>query len=84
MKCKQLKKRAKALGWYLIRNGGRHEVWGHDDHDHNVTIPYNAKDYVGKLILRQLAIQHSHPFVNQTVPPVDGGVVYNSDGSPKL
>ena len=56
MKCKQLKKRAKTLGWYFIRNGGRHEVWGHDDHDQNITIPYNAKDYVGKLILRQIEI----------------------------
>ncbi len=56
MKCKQLKKRAKALGWYFIRNGGCHEVWGHPKHKKRVTIPYNAKDYVGKLILRQLAI----------------------------
>ncbi len=54
MKCRQLRRHAKKLGWYIIRYGGRHEVWGHDDHDKHVTIPYNAKDYVGKLILRQL------------------------------
>ena len=56
MKCKQLRKRAKDLGWYLIRYGGRHEVWGHAKSKKHVTIPYNAKDYVGKLILRQLTV----------------------------
>ena len=71
MKCKQLRKRAKDLGWYLIRYGGRHEVWGHAKSKKHVTIPYNAKDYVGKLILRQLnnmniidfdcAISHRNP-----------------------
>jgi len=56
MKCKQIKKHAKQLGWSFIRYGGNHELWGHPNSNKHITIPYNPKDYVGKFILRQLAL----------------------------
>jgi len=56
MKCRQLRRHAKKLGWHLIRYGGKHELWGHPNSDKNITIPYNSSDRIGKLILRQLAV----------------------------
>ena len=55
MKNQQLRRFARKQGYMPSRNGGRHEIWVHPQRDGHVTIPYNVKDYVGKMIIRQLS-----------------------------
>ena len=39
MKWSELKRKAKKKGWYLIRNGKEHDIYGHPDKDFEIQIP---------------------------------------------
>jgi predicted RNA binding protein YcfA (HicA-like mRNA interferase family) len=35
----ELERRLKALGWYLHRHGGNHDVWAHASKQHRIYVP---------------------------------------------
>jgi len=39
MKWSELKRKAMKKGWYLIRNGKEHDIYGHPDTSNQIQIP---------------------------------------------
>lgn len=39
MKWSELKRKATKKGWFLIRNGKEHDIFGHPDKDFEIQIP---------------------------------------------
>ena len=43
MKGSEIKKKVKKVGWYLVRHGSSHDLYGHDDHP-GVLLPIPRHD----------------------------------------
>jgi mRNA interferase HicA len=53
MKRRELQRRLRALGWALIRSGGRHEVWGRDIARLVVPRHTEINEYTARAILKE-------------------------------
>lgn len=53
MKRRDLEKKLKAIGWYFLRHGGRHDVWS--DGKKEIPIPRHAEinEHTAQSIIKQ-------------------------------
>ena len=56
MKKRELTRKLAGYGWYLLRQGGSHEVWTNGDHV--ITVPRHSeiKENTARMILREAAM----------------------------
>ncbi len=52
MKKKELEKELKRLGWYLLRQGSRHEIWTNGSEDEPVPRHREIAERLAKKVLR--------------------------------
>ncbi len=54
MKRRELEKKLQALGWVLIRRGGRHDIWAKSEYE--IVVPRHSEinEYTAKAILRSV------------------------------
>ena len=54
MKRRELEKRLRALGWSLVRHGGKHDVWSNADGTRSEYVPRHSEvnELVAKAILK--------------------------------
>jgi mRNA interferase HicA len=53
MKRRDLEKKLRALGWLLVRHGGRHDVWSNGERDLVVPRHNEINEYTAKAILKE-------------------------------
>jgi predicted RNA binding protein YcfA (HicA-like mRNA interferase family) len=55
MKRGELERRLRALGWYLLRHGGSHDIWAHRETTHLLNVPRHNVVQMGtaRSILKQ-------------------------------
>ena len=49
----RIERRLTREGWYLIRHGGNHDVFGHADHNSTIRLPRHRRVSIG--VARQIA-----------------------------
>ena len=54
MKRRELERRLRALGWRLLRHGGKHDVWTNDEESRTEYVPRHAEieERLARSILR--------------------------------
>lgn len=52
MKRRELEKRLQALGWEMIRRGGRHDIWARNEYEIAVPRHPEINEFTAKAILR--------------------------------
>jgi len=53
MKRRDLEQKLRALGWLLVRRGGRHDVWSNGERDLVVPRHNEINEYTAKAILKE-------------------------------
>lgn len=53
MKYRELIKKLKAMGWFLKRQGGNHEIWSNGEHDEPVPRHREINERLAKKILKK-------------------------------
>ena len=52
MKRRDIEKKLRALGWVLVRHGGRHDVWSNGEREIVVPRHNEINEYTAKAILK--------------------------------